>query len=88
MATCRSCETPLTFIRSRTGSSIPVETATIRTYHIVAAGVPPLTVVVTTDGDVVRGRSVDVGTPDARTVYGGVSHFATCPEASSFRRRR
>lgn len=59
MSACRSCAAPIVWIRSPVGKAIPCDPAVI--------------VVVTDQGQVVRGR---------------VSHFATCPQAAQHRRPR
>ena len=73
---CRGCGEPMVFIKSAKGRNIPCdpEEQTIK----LTKG----TVVVTPDGQVLRGSEATKNT----SVVGYTSHFATCPAAEDFRR--
>lgn len=76
--TCRKCGARIAFIRMKSGKAMPVDTAPVR-FH--PCGGPET--FVTYDGYVVRGKR---GSDSTETGY--ISHFATCPAADSFRKRR
>lgn len=80
---CRGCGQEIAFIKTVKGKTMPVNPESV--YFIPAGG--PNTYVMA-DGVVRRGREpdrTDQGTP---TVIGYISHFATCPAADSFRKKR
>lgn len=66
---------------------MPVEAATTETYylHLNAPGSPQM-VLVTEDGDVLRGRLGKQEESGVTKVVGSESHFARCPDADGFRR--
>ena len=66
---------------------MPVEAATTETYylHRDAPGVPQM-ILITEDGDIVRGRLGKAHEDGVTKIIGSESHFARCPEAASFRR--
>jgi hypothetical protein len=72
--TCRSCGTPIFFARTRDGNLMPLES------------LPPPP----GQGNVILQRTLE-GKDEAITVKPGEgkyrSHFATCPNAQSFRRK-
>jgi hypothetical protein len=87
MARCRGCREAIDFVTLRSGKLMPVEGPDAETYylHHDQPGYPQI-VLVTDDGDVIRGRlgkSTDSG---VLRVEGRESHFARCPKADSFRR--
>lgn len=79
---CRACGAEIMFIKSVAGKTIPVNAEQI-TYEQKAGGSMK---VVTPNGEVISGElAVD---PQKATGIGYISHFATCPEADSFRKKR
>lgn len=78
---CRSCGRRILWIRMRSGKAMPVDD-TIIYYRDDPHGRDRI---VTPDGNVVS-CVADV-MPDESTGFGYVSHFATCPNANSHRRR-
>ncbi len=87
MPRCRSCGETIDFVRLRSGNLMPVEAATTETYylHLDAPGAPQM-VLVTEDGDLVRGRLGRQHESGVTKVVGSESHFARCPGAAEFRR--
>ena len=77
---CRGCGAEIAFIKTVKGKTMPVNPESV--YFIPAGG--PNTYVLA-DGTVKRGR--EPGFSEKGTEIGYISHFATCPEADSFRKR-
>lgn len=76
---CRGCGEPIIFIKSaRNGHNIPCDPEF--EMHMLKPGV----VVVTPDGQVLRGSAETATTQ----VQGYMSHWATCPQAESFRKTK
>jgi hypothetical protein len=73
---CRKCGEPLIFVQSKKGRAIPCD-PDLQT-HVLAPGV----VVVTPDGQVLRGTWESRGT----SVQGYISHFSSCHYAEEFRK--
>ena len=78
---CRGCGQEIIFIKTLKGKTMPVNPDGL---YFVQAGGP--NTYVTLDGEVIRGREPEPG--DRNTRIGYISHFATCPEADSFRKKR
>ena len=78
---CRGCGRQIAFIKTVKGKTMPVNPDGV---YFTPAGGPNN--YVTLDGEVIRGR--DPEPDDKNTMIGYISHFATCPEADSFRKRR
>lgn len=78
MATCRGCGEIIEFVLSKKGKRIPVD------LPLATHALTPGTVIVTPEGEVLRGSEA---TKDTR-VQGYVSHFASCQYAESFRKPR
>lgn len=83
--TCRGCGAPIIWIRTRDGKHMPCNPEEI---EIDISGAKTTTII-TDDGRLEFGSPVDPEDlfPPANTVKGWVSHFATCPAASKFRKR-
>lgn len=79
--TCKSCGAPIVWIRTPAGKSMPCDAALVR-YRYDPAGKCS---VVTDIGTVVRCNLDFEGIP---TGMARVPHWATCPQAEKFRRRR
>ena len=77
---CRGCGQEIAFIKTVKGKTMPVNPTSV--YFVPAGG--PNTYVMA-DGSIKRGR--EPGPMDQQTWIGYISHFATCPEADSFRKR-
>ena len=82
MARCKGCGQEIIWIKTKSGKSIPCDPEMIyykakKTGHLR---------VVTPTGEVVS--AVPSDSILTATDYGYVSHFATCPQADRFRRKR
>ena len=80
MAVCRSCGAEIKFIKMKSGKYNPVDPAK-RT--IIKDGGHE--VLVTESGELISGTFASLA--DGANAEGYISHFATCPNASRFRRR-
>ena len=78
---CRACQQEIAFIKTVKGKSMPVNPEPV---YFVPAGGPNTYVMIT--GEVERGREPAYADKDTRIGY--ISHFATCPEADKFRKRK
>lgn len=80
---CRGCGQEIGFIKTVTGKTMPVDMTPVRFSR---DGGPETFVL--DDGEVVRGTRLTQyqAAPDEEIGY--TSHFATCPAAGSFRKRR
>ena len=79
--TCRSCGAPIIFITSTKGHRIPCDAEPV-TYWQNQKGSAKI---VTPNGEVI-GADLE-GDPQEATGIGYISHFATCPNANTHRRR-
>lgn len=79
--TCRGCGKPIAFIKTINGKSIPVDPEPLE--FIPEAAYEKY---VTEDGEVIRGGQAEDSRQNVRTGYR--SHFATCPCAEDFRKKR
>lgn len=80
MAVCRSCGAEIKFIKMKSGKWNPVNPGA-RT--IIKDGGKE--VLVTESGELISGTFASLA--DGANAEGYISHFATCPNASRFRRR-
>jgi len=80
MSKCKSCGAEIRWIKTFSGKSMPVDAEPVNFY---ADGGKEL--FVTSNGAVVHGTRTD-GTQD-HTHIGYISHFATCPNADTHRKR-
>lgn len=79
MANCRSCGAAIVFVESKAGKHIPCDPEVVTADECDVGDK-----LVTEYGEVIRvtgNRDDDFG------LYGRISHFATCPNASEHRRR-
>lgn len=69
------------------GKLMPVEGLDVETYylHLGQPGAPQM-VLVSENGDIIRGRMGDVNESGVLKVLGRESHFARCPAADQFRK--
>lgn len=79
---CRSCGQQVLWIRTKAGKNMPCNTQIIE-YREPKEGEKRDELLVTPDGDTVS-AVIEKGTGN----FGYISHFATCPNASSFRGRK
>lgn len=79
---CRACGADIMFIKTAAGKTMPVDAKSM--YFLPDPSGKNLYVL--PDGTTERGWTVSVQGND--TKIGFVSHFATCPEADRFRKRR
>lgn len=79
---CRGCGKRILWIRTKAGKNMPVDPVMLN-YRKDACGKEKI---VTPSGEVVTGTT-DTSAEDADGI-GYVSHFATCPNARSFRKGR
>lgn len=78
---CKKCEAPIRMIKMKSGKFMPVDS------EPVSINIDPKSHAsyVTLDGGVIRGVR-QTGFPNGDEVAVFVSHFATCPAATAFRR--
>ena len=77
---CRGCGRPIAFIKTVKGKTMPVDPEAV--YFIPAEKGKKYVMI---DGTVHTGREPGDG---EEGWIGYISHFATCPEADSFRKRK
>ena len=82
MTKCRGCGAKIEFIKLTTGKSIPVNPSPIYVENKTGKDV-----IITTDGRVTSGV-LYTGADGTMLTKGYISHFATCPMAGMFRRRK
>ena len=80
MGICKGCGAEILWIRTKTGKTMPVDEKPVPYYEGGSAKI------VLEDGSVVKG-SLD-GPEESFKGFGYISHFATCPKAGNFRRRK
>ena len=78
---CRGCGQEIIFIKTLKGKTMPVNPDGV---YFVPAGGPNTYVML--DGTVQRGREPHYA--DKSTQIGYISHFATCPDADKFRKKK
>lgn len=81
MARCRGCGAEIDWIRTRAGKNMPVDPEPV--FVAVDDGSD---VFVSDEGEVIHGRTVPANDGTAEVAF--VPHWATCPEAGQFRRKR
>ena len=81
MSKCKSCGREIIWIRTFSGKKMPCDPEKIQ-FH---AG-EGRDLFVTSGGAVVHGTRAEAG--EERCHVGYISHFATCPDADKFRRRK
>ena len=84
-STCKSCGAKIVWIKTTRGMSMPCNAEQVQ-YQENKRG---SALIVTKDGDVVRGNIIDGNQTSLVPVVDGVgyvSHFATCPNAAKHRR--
>lgn len=82
MATCKACGAPIVWIKTPGGKSMPCDPEQVTYWQRSGAKGK----IVTPNGEVLS--CVFEGDPQAATGIGYVPHWATCPQADSFRRRK
>lgn len=84
MSTCRGCGSTIDWIRMKSGKSMPVDPEPV---FVEEEGSKTF---VTDEGDTVTGQIVWPETKEekARLTVAFVPHWATCPAAGQFRRKR
>ena len=85
--TCKSCGAKIVWIKTQNGRSMPCNAEQVE-YQKNYRG---SALIVTKDGEVVRGNIVKGGGSALTPIVDGtgyVSHFATCPNADKHRRTR
>ena len=75
MPTCKSCGAPIIWAKTPKGKRLPLDPEPVDNGNVI----------LTTEGAVVLG--VAVNEPEYAHLDKYVSHFATCPSASSHRKR-
>lgn len=84
-STCKTCGAKIVWIKTTRGKSMPCNAEQVQ-YQENRRG---SALIVTKDGDVVRGNIIDDNQTSLVPVVDGVgyvSHFATCPNAAKHRR--
>jgi len=82
-APCRGCGKEIAFIKTEKGKSMPVNPQAV---YFIPAGGPNTYIMI--DGKIQRGREPDWTDEGKVEQIGYISHFATCPAADSFRKKR
>lgn len=82
MATCKGCGAPIVFVKLKSGKAIPCNPSPV--FIEDKAG---REIIVTVDGRISNGRQEHVKCQNQSAVRGYVSHFATCPKSTTFRKR-
>ena len=80
MAICKGCGAEIFFIRTKLGKLMPVDEKPVPYYKGNDVKI------ITEDGNVISG-SLD-GPEDKFEGFGYISHFAACPKADKFRRKK
>lgn len=80
MNVCRSCGQPIVWVKLKSGKANPCDPQK----HSICTRWGKEMTIVTEDGRVVSGTPVALENADAT---GYISHFATCPNASKWRKR-
>lgn len=80
--TCRGCGAPIVWVPTLRGKSMPCDAEQV----LYRARKGANGKIVTPNGEVLS-ADIDVA-PEEATGIGYVSHFATCPAANEFRRRK
>lgn len=94
MAVCKGCGEQISFVKMRTGGTMPVEGEEDEAHYLDLREkvLGPQVVLITEDGLILKGREVrpDGGgqTTVVTLVMGRESHFSSCPDAIRFRRTR
>jgi len=78
--TCKSCGMPILWVKTRSGKAMPCDIKPIRFRIDDSAQV--LERFVTKNGDILFGARDSTG-----NLEGYISHFATCPQADTWRKR-
>lgn len=81
MSTCKSCGAEIKWIKLKSGKFNPVDPCK----RLIIKDEGTEAVLVTDDGEVITGTYADY--EHGANASGYVSHFATCPQAQSFRKR-
>lgn len=82
MTTCKSCGAPIIWIKTMSGKSMPCDASPLAYWKTPCGG----TVIVTPNGETLKADLA--GSPETATGIGYISHFATCPQSATHRRRR
>ena len=81
MAKCKACGAEISWIKMQSGKLMPVDTMNT-CYEDPNGGIT----IVTEDGRVSKGRDAVIFAPGK--TKGWPSHFASCPKADEYRKRR
>jgi len=91
MPFCKGCGVYIEFVKTPRGKSVPVDPE----YVMVDTSAKKAdTVIITNTGEWVKGKEIARGDSIADSIPGGcyaigrVAHFATCPKAGQYRRKR
>ena len=81
--TCRGCGKPIAFIKTANGKSIPVDPDPVWFEPM-----DEKEKFVTAEGEVQQGRTIETASTAGKMAIGYRTHFATCPAAEDFRRKK
>lgn len=84
MPSCKACGASIEWVKTRAGRSMPVDPGE---FPLIPDAAGPV-IGVTSDGEALRGRTCTESFEGERWLYARISHFASCPEAESFRRKQ
>lgn len=91
MPQCKGCGAHIEYVKTPKGRSVPVDPE----YVMIDTGAKkPDTIIITNKGEYVKGREIARGDSIVGSIPGGcyaigrVAHFATCPKANQFRKKR
>lgn len=91
MSVCKGCGEPIRWIGSTRGKAIPVDPDIIRVYLSFTApttGIANKITLVLEDGTTISGWKRDRFESGVCRADGYESHFATCPKAEQFRKKK
>ena len=88
LAQCRGCQAAVVWVHMReAGKAMPCDPDVLTEWLDETAGKAASTrTLITEDGVAITGRRGTAIEPGTREVVGRVPHWATCPQAESFRR--
>ena len=82
MPECRSCGAAISWLTTSSGKKMPVNSEEVPFIPDEAGQA----LAVSSENEIIRGRTCSESFEDERWIYARLSHFATCPNADNHRR--